>query len=158
VQRAARLATTALLVVGALTAIALVAWSIYIRSTHLTHTFGRASLRSGLELAARLNTEYLAALGALAAIALALAHVIFHHGTRWAYLVTAIGGAVTIVAVWWGRHLIVRLEDPHFVTKSPWVKAASFVATAATVYLALLVIAAALAWLTSRRQPTRDPR
>lgn len=147
----ARLATIGLLVLGAIATIALVAWSIYIRSTHLTHTLGRASLRSGFELAARLNTEYLAALGALAAAALALAYIVWRHTRPWAYLATMFGGAATIGAVWWGRSVIVRLEDPHFVKKSPWVQAATFVATLATIYLALLATAAAIAWLTSRR-------
>jgi hypothetical protein len=147
----ARLATIALLIVGALTAIGVVAWSIYIRSTHLTQ-LGRAGLRSGFELAARLNTEYLAVLGALAAIALALAYLVWRQPKPWAYLGASIGSALTIVGVWWGRSIIVRFEDPHFVKKSPWVRAATFVATAATIYLALLAIAALLAWLTSRRR------
>jgi hypothetical protein len=147
----ARLAAIGLLLLGAISTIALVAWSIYIRSTHLTHTFGRPSLRSGFELAARLNTEYLAALGALAAAALALAYIVWRHARPWAYLATMIGGAATIGAVWWGRSVVVRLEDPHFVKKSPWVSAATFVATTATIYLALLCVAALAAWLTSRR-------
>ena len=59
-QRATRLATLSLLLVGAVTAIALIAWSLYIRSTDLASTMGgRAGLRTGLELAARLNTSYL---------------------------------------------------------------------------------------------------
>ena len=147
----ARLAAIGLLVLGAMATIALVAWSVYIRSTHLTHTFGRPGLRSGFELAARLNTEYLAALGALAAAALALAYLIWRHNRSWTYLATMIGSAVTVAAVWWGRSVVVRLEDPHFVKKSPWVKAATTVATVATVYLALLLLAAGLAWLTQRR-------
>ena len=151
-QRAARLATLALLIIGAVTTIGLVAWSIYVRSTDITRTMGRASLRTGLELAARLNTEYIAALGGLALLALGLAYAT-HLRRPWAYVVAAIGSVATIAAVWWGRSIIVRLEDPHFVKRSPWVKAATFIATAATIYLVLLCLAAALGWWTSRHKP-----
>ena len=138
--------------------ISLVVWSFYIRSTAVDQRLGRASLRSGLELAARLNTEYLAGLAALAVAALALAYMIWREPKPWTYLATAIGAAATIAGVWWGRAIVMRLEDPHFVKKSPWVKAATFVATSATIFLAVLCVTAAVAWFTSRRQPTPDPR
>ncbi|HEY5927417.1 MAG TPA: hypothetical protein VIV11_37290 [Kofleriaceae bacterium] len=154
-QRTARLATIALLVAGAVTTIALVGWSFYIRSTAFDERLGRASLRSGLELAARLNTEYLAGLAALAAAALALAYVIWREPKPWAYLASAVGAAATIAGVWWGRAIVLRLEDPHFVKKSPWVKAATFVATSATIFLALLCVTATVAWLSQRNQAAK---
>jgi len=150
--RLARRATLVLLVAGALTAIALVAWSIYVRQTHLSeHRLGgRAGLRSGLELAARLNTEYLAAVGGLGLLALGLAYAL-QLRRRWAMLMTALGSALTIAGIWYGRNIVIRFEDPHFVNKSPWVKAATFVATVATIYLAVLAVIAFASWLYARR-------
>lgn len=156
-HRAARLATIALLVAGALATIALVAWSINIRQTTYGPGPGRAGLRSGLELAARLDSGYLVALCAAAVLALALAWFVYAR-QAWAYVTATTGSVLCIAGVWWGRHFIVQLEDPHFVKRSPWVKAATFVATVATIYLALVAVAALAAWLTARNQRTRDPR
>ena len=140
-QRVARAASIALLVVGALAAIALIAWSIYMRQKILGPGPGRPGLRTGLELAARLGPEYLIALGAVAVAALALAFA------QWSRRPIAF----LIGAVWWAQRFVVRFEDPHFVKKSPWVQAATSLATVTTVYLAILAVTSLVAWLTSRR-------
>ncbi|HUS33313.1 MAG TPA: hypothetical protein VMZ53_32645 [Kofleriaceae bacterium] len=149
-KRIARVASIALLVVGAIAAITLVAWSIYVRQSFFGPGPGRPGLRTGLELAARLGPEYLIALGAMAAGALALAYMQWRE-RKLAFLIGAISAALAIAGAWWGRHFIVGLEDPHFVKKSPWVQAATFVATIATVYLGALAASSLIAWLTARK-------
>ncbi len=144
-HRAARVAAFILLVVGGLAAIGLVAWSIYIRSTELSHV-GRAGLRSGLSLAARLSTGYLAIIGALGVAALGLA-VAVRQRRPWSLLGTSAGSALAIAGVWAARTIVVRLEDPRFVKRSPWVQAATFAATVATIYLAILAITALVAYV-----------
>lgn len=144
-HRAARVAAFVLLVVGGLAAIGLVAWSIYVRSTDLSHV-GRAGLRSGLSLAARLSTGYLAIIGAFGIAALGLAVVVYRQ-RPWSLLVSSVGSALAIAGVWAARTIVVRLEDPRFVKKSPWVKAATFASTIATVYLAILAVTALVGYL-----------
>jgi hypothetical protein len=144
-HRAARVAVCVLLVVGGLAAIGLVAWSIYVRSTVITHV-GRAGLRTGLELAARLSTGYLALIGAFGIAALGLAVAVYQRRT-WSLMVSSAGSALAISAVWAARTIVVRLEDPRFVKKSPWVKAATFASTVLTVYLAIVAVTAIVAYL-----------
>ncbi|NVB79653.1 MAG: hypothetical protein HOV81_14750 [Kofleriaceae bacterium] len=144
-HRAARVAAFILLVVGGLAAIGLVVWSIYVRSTEIAHV-GRAGLRSGFELAARLSTGYLAIIGAFGIAALGLAVAVYQRRT-WSLLVSSLGSALAIAGVWAARTIVVRLEDPRFVKKSPWVKAATFASTVVTVYLAIVVVTALVGFL-----------
>jgi hypothetical protein len=156
-DRAARAASIALLVVGAIAAISLIAWSIYVQQTTFGPGPGRPGLRTGLELAARLSTAYYLVLAATATGLLALAHAQWTQ-RRIAFLVGLVASVIAIAAVWCGQRFIVGLEDPHFVNKSPWVKAATFVATITTVYLAILALTSLVAWLVSRGPQTRGPR
>ena len=150
-----RVASIALLVVGALALIALVVWSIYIRQTTYGPGPGRPGLRTGFELAARLGAEYLVALGVMAVGALALAFLMWTR-RRVAFLLGTISSVIVIAAVWMGQRYLVAFEDPIFVRKSPWVKAATFVATVATVYLAVLAVTSLIAWFSARNAPSPE--
>ena len=154
VHRAARVVTIALLSIGGIAGLAIVAWSLYVRSTSI-HAVGRASVISGLKLAAHLNVAYLAILGAGSIAALGLAYMALQR-KRWAYAVATLGSAAAIVAVRYALSIIIRLEDPRYAKKSPWVKAASLATNVATVVLACVIVVAAIAWI-SQRRPTRDP-
>ena len=59
---------------------------------------------------------------------------------------------------WVARSMAIRLEDPRFVHKSPYVRAATSFAIAVTCYAALLAIASAVAWVTERRPKLDRPR
>ena len=63
-----------------------------------------------------------------------------------------------IALVWVARSMAIRLEDPRFVHKSPYVRAATSFAIAVTCYAALLAIASAVAWVTERRPKLDRPR
>jgi len=151
----ARVASIALLVVGAIALISLVVWSIYIRQTTFGPGPGRPGLRTGFELAARLGAEYLVVLSVMAVGALALAYLQWTR-RRVGFLLGTISSVVVIAAVWVGQRYIVSFEDPIFVRKSPWVKAATFVATIATVYLAVLAVTSLIAWFTARNASSAE--
>ena len=151
----ARVASIALLVGGALASIALVVWSLYIRQATFGPGPGRPGLRTGFELAARLSDEYLVTLIAMAMGGLAIAFLQLKQ-KRVAFLLGTIGAVLVIAAVWIARRYVVAFEDPIYVHKSPWVKAATFVATTSTVYLAILAVASLAAWLTARKTSSED--
>jgi hypothetical protein len=151
----ARVASIALLVVGALALISLVVWSIYIQQTTFGRGTGRAGLRTGFELAARLGTEYLVVLGVMAVGALALAYMQWTR-RRVAFLLGTISSVLVIAAVWICQRYIVSFEDPIFVHRSPWVKAATLAATVATVHLSVLAVTSLVAWLTTRIAPPAE--
>lgn len=148
-HRAARLATLILLIVGGCAGVALVAFSLYARSQSIDAVRG-AGVMNGLRLAAKLNVAYVAAIGAAALGALALAYAIVKR-QRWALLASVLGSGAGIAAVQYALTIITKLEDPRYVKKSPWVRAASSVTLVATIFLALVIVTSLVAFVSQRR-------
>jgi hypothetical protein len=158
-QRLAVLTTIALLVIGGIVGVVLVAWSLYARAQSIEHVRG-AGIANGLRLAAKLNVAYVAMIGAAALAAFALAYA-NHKRQLWALIATIVGSAGGIVAVHYALTIVTKLEDPRFVKKSAWVKAASSVTLAATVFFAVLSFVALVALVAasvSRYRQRRDRR
>jgi hypothetical protein len=79
-------------------------------------------------------------------------------GSRAACLGALIASAAMIGLVWVARSMAIGLEDPRFVHKSPYVRAATTFAIAVTCYAALLAIASGVAWFMERRPKLDRPR
>ncbi len=152
-HRAARLATLALLILGGCAGVALVAFSLYARSQGIDAVRG-AGVMNGLRLAAKLNVAYVAMIGAGALGALALAYAIVKR-QRWALLAAVVGSGAGIAAVRYALTIVTKLEDPRYVKKSAWVRAASSVTLVATIFLALLAVASLVAFISQRRAQPR---
>jgi hypothetical protein len=163
VHRVSRIATLAGLVGGAIAIVTLVAWTSYIRATWVPQPGfldpgrkGESFVARGLKLIAHHPDFPLAAvvLGALAAAAIALAFLVWRRA-RWAYLVSAITCAIAIAAPWLGRAYVQHIEtvsaSKRWAARSPYVAATTDLATAITAVLALVSIAAVVAWLTAPR-------
>ena len=150
-HRAARLATLALLLIGGCAGVVLVAYSLYARSQSIDAVRG-AGVMNGLRLAAKLNVAYVAVIGAGALGALGLAYAIVQR-QRWALLASVCGSGAGIAAVQYALTIITKLEDPRYVKKSAWVRAASSVTLVATIFLALVLATSLVAFATQRRTP-----
>jgi hypothetical protein len=150
-HRAARLATLVLLIIGGCAGVALVAFSLYARSQSIDAVRG-AGVMNGLRLAAKLNVAYIAVIGAGALAALALAYAIVKRH-RWALLAAVLGSGAGIAAAQYALTIITKLEDPRYVKKSPWVRAASSVTLVATIFLALVIVVSIVAFVSQRRAP-----
>jgi hypothetical protein len=158
-HRKALLTTIALLVIGGIAGVVLVAWSLYARSQSIEHVRG-PGVADGLRLAAKLNVAYVAMVGAAALAAFALAYA-NHKRQLWALIATVVGSAAGIAAVRYALAIVTRLEDPRYVKKSAWVKAASSATLGATAFLAVVIVAALVALVAasvSRYRQRRDRR
>jgi len=162
-HRLARIATLVGLAGGALAIIVLLAWASHTRASWkpVPGIFdpGRSTesfVARGLKIIAH-HPEFPHAaivLGALAAIALALAFLIWR-GQRWAYIVAAVGAAITIAGPWLARAYVQHIEtvtaSRKWAAKSPYVAATTTLALALTIVLALLAAASVTAFVTSKR-------
>ena len=76
---------------------------------------------------------------------------------RWPYLVASLGTAAAIAVPWFARKEVWDVEEAFsrsakWAARSPYVTAATNLAIAATIVLALVAIAAGIAWLTHPKQ------
>ncbi|HWU87305.1 MAG TPA: hypothetical protein VN253_08520, partial [Kofleriaceae bacterium] len=74
---------------------------------------------------------------------------------RWGYLVAGIGSCLVIAAPWLVRAYVAHIEtvtaSRRWAARSPYVAASTYLAIAATLFLALLTVAAITAFATAPR-------
>ena len=145
--RAARIGSIVLVILGVIAIALVLAWSLHIRdNVDEVHPGIKGGFVGVVFL---LGTKWLVALGTLIVLGIGLA-VAMIRDRPWIYPTTAILGVVMLGGVWLARLVVVHMEDPRFRARSPWVHAATDVALVATLYLVLVIAAAAIVW---RRRP-----
>jgi hypothetical protein len=72
---------------------------------------------------------------------------------HWALALIAAAAVGAIVAMWGARYMVKRMEDPRYAAESRYVRAATSVAIAGTVYFAALGACALAGFLLVRREP-----
>lgn len=76
---------------------------------------------------------------------------------RWALALIAAAAVGAIIAAWGGRYMVRRMEDPRYAAESRYVRAATTVAIAGTVYFAALGACALAGFFLVRRDPAVSP-
>ena len=145
--RTARVITALLFAIGALGAGAAAIWIASVSPGDGGGVIARALWLVGDRLGAAVYA--MLAVAALGAVALGWFAA---RGRRWPLVVAIAASPAGIALAWIARHLAAQMEDPHFRRKSPYVHAATDVAIAATIYLALLAISATVALIAERRR------
>ena len=144
-----------LVFLGAAGGLALTAFGWYVRgsdlneSSHFVRGFALVFAYGGAAQLAGMLTVALCGIGVGVAI---------WRGSRAACLGAVVASAAMIALVWVARRMAIRLEDPRFVHKSPYVRAATSFAIAVTCYAALLALASAIAWFMERRPKLDRPQ
>ena len=167
-HRIARHFTLAGLVLGATALVALIAWTCDVRAAwDPVHGFpasmppARSFIHRGFRIIARAPDYALGATiaGAIAAAGIALAIAVWRR-LRWGLLAAGIGSLLVIVVPWLARAYVVYIEtitaSRSWAARSPYVAAATSLAVACTIFLALLALAAIIGFATT--PPAPPPR
>lgn len=86
----------------------------------------------------------------LGALALAAAWYLLRRPVRWPLLAVPPVALYLFVMAWRGRDWVARFEPVGYRAHSPYVKAATALATVGSLYLVALVVVAIAAWVTAR--------
>jgi hypothetical protein len=135
---------------------ALVAWWLYIYTSSQVEIPDSRFLRALGGMPALTHHEYVCIAGFAIATLVVGAIAEGVHKNRPSAPYGAIAGAlITGAAVWLLRALAIRLEDPRFVKRSPYVHAATSGAVVMTIFVAAILVLAV--FLLTARRPRRDP-
>ena len=93
----------------------------------------------------------------LGALALATAWYLVRRPVRWPLLAVPPVGLYLFVMAWRGRDWVARFEPVGYRAYSPYVKAATVLATVGSIYLVALVAVAIAAWVTARAAEPASP-
>lgn len=159
VARKLRIVTVVLLALGGLALVLGGLWALVADPAGAADGRGGGAVERGLLLVLnhRLATPMACAAIALGTGALALAWALLRRPASWPLLAIPPVTVGLFVMIWRGRDWVAHFEPIQYRARSPYVRGATWLATATSLYLVALVAAALTAWFASRPRPPAPP-